>query len=187
MRYLIDGYNLLFRLSPSFNSLSDTRSSILKDLGEKTSHLGLDVLVIFDAHYRAEMESRFFSNSIEVCFTSYGQTADEWILEAVSYNRQAKQITVVTSDKRFAVKVRDLNAKTESVESFISKISKRVEKRKKIKNKQNHLEHSKEVELEKSAETKLDTSVPKPGVTLEGSFDYYLYHFQRSHDKELPL
>lgn len=108
-------------------SLQSQRTEIIQDLDEAADFLDLNLTIVFDAQYHLGLGTRSHYHSIEICFTDEGETADDYILQALKFQSKPHQITVVTSDKKLAWQARRRLAKTESVEQFLSWLSKRYQ------------------------------------------------------------
>lgn len=130
MRYFIDGYNLLFRLKTSPKELKSARHHLLSDLREKSEALNLKFTIVFDALNQPEDVSKMSFGSLEVIFTAFQQTADEYILSFLERTRLRSEITVVTSDKTLIINCHHLKTKTLTVENFLKWISQKKEKKK---------------------------------------------------------
>lgn len=127
MHYFVDGYNLIFRRIRAGENLQEQRAAIIYELDEAADLLELDITIVFDAQYHLGIGSRGHYHHIEICFTDEGETADDYILEAVRLQKKPHQETVVTSDKKLAMQARRRLAKTETVEQFMAKIGKRCQ------------------------------------------------------------
>lgn len=136
MHYFIDGYNLLFRLSlhekKNF-SLQSAREYLIKMLNEKISRLSWNVSLIFDAAFQVEEHTRGHFEALEIHFTSFGQSADEYIIETIRHCKNPHREIVVTSDKKLSMVVRGLSAKTESCEEFIHRMLRNYENKISVK------------------------------------------------------
>jgi predicted RNA-binding protein with PIN domain len=129
MRYLIDGYNLSFRIQRfSHQKFQFERESWINWLNTKLSALSISAAIVYDATHSPGLEERQHKGSLEILYTSFGQSADEWIIAKLSHGKFSST-TVVTSDKRLASQVRYLGAKTLTVEAFIEMVERRIEKR----------------------------------------------------------
>lgn len=98
MRYLLDGYNVLFLQEDFGESLEEQRNRLLEKLhGLK----GIEFIVVFDAHRQEGIGERHHFADIEVVYTDFNQTADQYILEYVERLSLGErgQTKVVTSDK----------------------------------------------------------------------------------------
>jgi predicted RNA-binding protein with PIN domain len=123
MHYFIDGYNMLFRLLHVKSNLQHQREQIIQDLNQKIALVKLDISIVFDATFQVGERSRSHYNHVEILFTAEGETADDYILEAIKHSANPRQETVVTSDKTLAWLARQLSSFTETVEEFIQKLN----------------------------------------------------------------
>ncbi|MEX0961487.1 MAG: NYN domain-containing protein [Simkaniaceae bacterium] len=136
MPYLIDGYNLLFQLTPDINPIALKREQIIEELSELVELLKLKAIIVFDSgHYQTQdFPSRFKIGKLEVIFSPQNQSADDYIIEYLKSCKKPKTHTLVSNDnylKRFA----NENAiPSLTIPSFVRKIllkKKRVEKKEK--------------------------------------------------------
>lgn len=127
MHYFIDGYNFLFQLYEEVDPLRQKRDEVIQILQEKLRHLKLNITIVFDSHYAKGnfFPTRFDHLSLEIIYTPSGQTADSYILEALSWKKIRNQETVITSDKHLTRLIQELGVKVESIESFIPWILKK--------------------------------------------------------------
>lgn len=125
MRYLIDGYNLLFRQLRNFDSLQKQRTELITNVAARVEKLGLDAAIVFDSHYQPSESSKHHLGALEIIYTAPGETADEFILKLLKDLKDPSHTTVVTSDKILANLCRTRLAKTMSVDEFISWIQKK--------------------------------------------------------------
>lgn len=133
-RYLLDGYNFLFRLLPDTGSLRTMREALLSDLGEKAHSLNLKLSVVFDAGAQKQEEGKHYSyHTLDVLFTPYGITADEWIIREVQQAQKPQNITVVTSDKALQRQVCAYGGYTQPVEDFLGWLQQKCERKKRKK------------------------------------------------------
>lgn len=134
MYYLIDGYNFLFRLKPKDPSLEKKRGQFLEILIEELSSRNIKASIIFDnAAEIRNIPQNILHATLEVIFTPQNQTADEYILEFLNYQKNLRIFTVVTSDNRLASQCQHLGTSTLSIENFLIFILKK--KRKKFEGK----------------------------------------------------
>ncbi|MGA8163726.1 MAG: NYN domain-containing protein [Waddliaceae bacterium] len=138
MHYLIDGYNLLFRMAGARDDLRSQREQLIAELTEKIEFLKLNVSLVFDSHSQEGDRSRSHFHSLEICFTAEGETADAYILSKLKSAKNPSQETVVTSDKTLAWKARRHLARTEAPEVFLSWVHQRYDNRKQQKKKEKH-------------------------------------------------
>lgn len=105
MRYLVDGYNLLYslgRLTPRTprHGLEGARQSLIIRLASNHGEEAAQVTVVFDsrsAQAGCARETR--QNGIRVVF-SHGQTADDLIEDLIRAEAVPAQLTVVSDDRR---------------------------------------------------------------------------------------
>ena len=127
MHYLIDGYNLFFRIATEIDPLEKNRTLIIAFINQHIAKTRLTVTVIFDSQteHASLFPSRHSLSSLEVVYSPKNQTADDYILEYLEARKHPQQFTVITSDKALANKARELHAKTLSIEKFISWLEKK--------------------------------------------------------------
>ncbi len=131
MHYLIDGYNLLFQMSWLRESaLQTARQKLLLELEGYASKLSIHISIVFDAPFQSDSLSRSHFKSLEIIFTSQGQTADQFLIDWLSH-LQAKNYTVITSDRSLAKNARMSGAKVENVATFLAMLKKRLLKKQK--------------------------------------------------------
>ena len=127
MQYIIDGYNLLFRVRTSKHTLADQRDAILKNLELKSRKIGIDVVIVFDAQFQEDATSKSHLGVLEIIFTKTGETADDKILRLIKAYPDPQKVTVVTSDRQLASYSRKRLAQTLTVEAFIRLIQSRYQ------------------------------------------------------------
>ena len=121
MRYLLDGYNLLFFLIDSKNSFAAQRQKIIRFLQILFSRHKMNGILIFDGRVRYEEESgRSYPSPLEVVYTSEGQSADEYIIERIENLKTPAKITVVTNDRALMTNAKSLKAQTVNISKFIN-------------------------------------------------------------------
>jgi predicted RNA-binding protein with PIN domain len=117
MHYVIDGYNLLFRLLVPDNNIEAYRESLIKILLKQSEEKKISMTVVFDAHHQKAEGYRTHKGRLEIVYTDFGQTADAYIL-----SRLAPNCTIVTSDDHLARHVRNSGYPTLSIDKFIKLI-----------------------------------------------------------------
>lgn len=179
--YLIDGYNLLFYLQLAPDSLKNTRKTLVDEINKKISALNLQCTIVFDATLSVD-SSRSHLNTLEIVFTSQGQTADEWIIEELKLKRAIQKYVVVTGDKQLARLVRQQHVAVQSINEFLSNINCRYKNLKKPKYKKLG---STAFQALNSQEISQPLAPPMPAVEriLEGSLEYYLKVFEEKFQK----
>ncbi len=97
MRYLIDGYNLLFRITKPTPSLEKKRQQLISELNEIISEFNLKATLVFDGSHAAISHAmRHHFDAIELVYTYENLSADEYIIEEVNASRRPEQIVVIT-------------------------------------------------------------------------------------------
>lgn len=182
MHYFIDGYNLLFRVSAG-DDLQKLREDVIHDLANKINLLELDATIVFDAQYQNTESSRSHLNCLEIIFTAIGETADEFILEALNEDINPSRHIVVTSDKKLAWLSKRSHAKAETVEEFIAWLN-RCYKNKLRSRKDRQLKNTKiqqnAVTVKSIPKTPAKTSPPLSSAPEE-CFEFYLERFEKDY------
>lgn len=119
MHYFIDGYNLLFRLSEETKTLEEARKKIIDYLVDSKFSLTL----VFDGK-RNDLPDRMHKGELEIVYTSKGQSADNYILEELSFVKNPKNYTIVTSDKKLASLCCQMGAYSQTIDSFLALLQK---------------------------------------------------------------
>lgn len=175
MHYLIDGYNLLFRTLHDDRNLQSQREAVIRDLNQKVSLVKINVSIIFDSTFQIGDRERSHYDHLEILYSAYGETADEYILDEIKNHPQPQQEIVVTSDKGLAYRVRNRLAHTESVEEFTLWLNQAY------KNKIRQIRHEKNTRQPLSVPPLKQVSrspVPSKDAPLEAYSDYYAEAFE---------
>jgi predicted RNA-binding protein with PIN domain len=123
--YIIDGYNLLFRVSKSQKSLQKKREEFLLELDDEMAESKMRATIIFDgANDPIPGISKMTLDALEVIYTSEGLSADEYILEHLLTTRRKEQ-TVVTQDRALGKLARELGANTLGIQEFLDLLLKK--------------------------------------------------------------
>jgi predicted RNA-binding protein with PIN domain len=131
MYYLIDGYNLLFALIDSKESLQTLRQKVIRTLQKQFARRKISGTLVFDgAHRRDEESGLSYSSPLTIAYAPKGQSADEYIVEHIEASTHPKQITVVTNDRGLTMHAKSNGAKVQSNEDFIHWLHKRTKKKK---------------------------------------------------------
>ncbi|MBS0605936.1 MAG: NYN domain-containing protein [Parachlamydiales bacterium] len=132
MRYLIDGYNLLFRIAKPGRALEKKREALIAELNQVIADFKLKATVVFDgSHPGISHAMRHHFDALEIIYTYQNLSADEYIIEEVNSARRPEEIIVITSDRGLALTCKNLGAKTQTIEAFISSLKKKTVKKKK--------------------------------------------------------
>lgn len=129
MKYLIDGYNLFFKLEEDILPLEEKREEFISLLDQEVGSLRLNVLLIFDSHREnaEDFASKRKLKNLEVSFSPKNLSADHYILELLEWD--AKNTMLITSDKRLAMEAKHHGAKVQSIEGFVQFILRRRKKK----------------------------------------------------------
>ncbi len=126
MYYLIDGYNLIFSLIESKESLQTLRHKVVLALQKKFAKRKISGMLVFDgAHRRDEESGLSYPSPLIVAYAPKGQSADAYIVEKIQVAKNPKLITVVTNDKGLARHAKSAGAKVEENEPFINWLKKK--------------------------------------------------------------
>lgn len=129
MYYLIDGYNLIFSLIESKESLQTLRQKVIRSLQKQFAKRGISGTLVFDgAHRRDEESGLSYSSPLIIAYAPKGQSADDYIVEWIEAAKNPKQITVVTNDRGLAMHAKSHGAKAQSNDLFIDWLRKRKKK-----------------------------------------------------------
>ena len=128
MRYLIDGYNLFFKIEQNILPLDIKREEFLKNLDLEIAELKLKSILVFDSHseHAHSFPTSKKMQKLEIVFSPKNQSADDYIIELLSWDN--KETILVTSDNELARKAKQMGTNTYSVEKFIAFILKKRKK-----------------------------------------------------------
>lgn len=153
MIYLVDGYNLIFSLVQSKDSLQVMRQKVTHYLQKKFAAKKISGTLVFDgAHRRDEESGLSYSSPLVIAYAPKGQSADEYIVEQIHISERPKQITVVTNDRGLTRHAKAAGAKVMENDTFVHFLKKKkpTQELKEIKETQSNLE-----KLEKIFEERL--------------------------------
>ncbi|HSX10337.1 MAG TPA: NYN domain-containing protein [Chlamydiales bacterium] len=133
MYYLIDGYNLIFSLIQSKDTLQTLRRKVVRTLQVKFAKKGISGTLVFDgAHLRDEESGLSYSSPLIIAYAPKGQTADDYIVEHIETSKNPKLITVVTNDRGLIMHAKSHGAKVQSNDAFIRWLEKRKKRSKEV-------------------------------------------------------
>lgn len=131
MHYYVDGYNLIFSLIESKESLQTLRQKVVRMLQKRFALLNLEGTLVFDgSHRRGEESGLSYPSPLIVAYTPKGQSADEYIVERIGCSKNPKLATVVTNDKGLILHAASLGAKSLSNGEFIRWLKGKSKKKK---------------------------------------------------------
>ncbi len=126
MYYLIDGYNLIFSLKPTKESLRSLREKMIHFLQKECLRRKMSGTLVFDGAHRRDEESGLnYASPLVIAYAPKGQSADEYIVEILKTAKNPKQMTVVTNDKGLSRHAQSCNAKSLKNDEFLSRLAKR--------------------------------------------------------------
>jgi|GEM_PF-483730 len=175
MHYLIDGYNLLFRLRRTNKEFQKQREDMIHDLSRKISLVKLEVSLVFDAPFHVGDRTRSHYNELEILFTAEGETADEYIIDEIENHSHPQQETVVTSDKMLARLVRSCSAHTKSIEEFLLSLDRAYKKKIRQEKSDRHFPPSPSCPRLSSRRNPL---IASKAVHFGNDLDYYQHVFE---------
>ena len=117
VRYLIDGYNLLYAMDemPS-GSWQDKREKLIAFLKARRPQGQNPITVVFDN--REGPGSQLQNQDVTIVFTS-GETADDWIGTQVRQVPNPRSLVVVSNDQGIRNLVRGTGARFMAVKDFL--------------------------------------------------------------------
>lgn len=126
MIYLIDGYNLVFSLIKSKDSLQTMRQKVIQYLRKKFASKKITGILVFDgAHRRDEESGLSYSSPLTIAYAPKGQSADEYIVEQIRIVENPSQITVITNDRALGMHARSEGAKVMANKPFVEWLKKK--------------------------------------------------------------
>lgn len=182
--YYIDAYNILFRYSDPSENLKTSRENLIDEINSKLELVPLNISLVFDSYFAIGDSSRSHMPHLEILFTSQGETADQFIIEALKSGSLVQEV-VVTSDKELASLARAEGAKTQSVDGFLSWLNRRYKKKLlELKQKPEGTRKSKKNLRAMVAQEIVEPLIPT-APPVQGSLEYYQSLFE-TRFKELP-
>lgn len=175
MHFWIDGYNFLFRLVSPEGNLKKDREEALEQLVLFVKNLEIDVTIVFDAQYQESESLRKHQGALEIVFTAYRETADDYLIRHFRILKNPKRHTLITNDGQLTWRARQSGVKTMNLREFFRWFKK--DRTKKIPGK---LLTKKVVYRPASV-----VSLEKKEIE-EGSLEYYLQKFQTEEPSERP-
>lgn len=130
MHYILDGYNFLFRLSKTYKVLIEQKKQILSSISKWVSLHKIRMTFVFDSKQKDRFEAiRSHLKQLEIIYTPTHQSADDYIIQLIEKASHPAQKTVVSSDREVTGKAKQLGAKTQTIEQFLSWIVKKKGKK----------------------------------------------------------
>jgi len=119
MSYLIDGHNLIGKLPDLSLSDPDDEQKLIERLHIYAQRIRRPLAVVFDPGSGYVPPHRPRHGDVKVTYAQRGRTADQVIANRVRNARNAREITVVTSDRELAGRVRVEGAAVMGSEEFV--------------------------------------------------------------------
>ena len=132
MRYIVDGYNLLFALESVLDPFEKTREDFIVLLNMLSERSGLKITLVFDTHKNpigSELPSAKTYKSIEIIYAPGDLSCDDYILEMLAGLKVTPQWTLVTSDKHLIQQASRKKVLCITVDQFISLINNKITKK----------------------------------------------------------
>jgi predicted RNA-binding protein with PIN domain len=123
MPFLIDGHNLIGRLPDLHLDDPDDEAKLVARLRTFCARTGKRVTVVFDYGLPGGYSRELSGGSVEVVFAPAGRTADGILCERVRSARDARGLTVVTSDNQVIAVARARQARIVRSEEFAAQLS----------------------------------------------------------------
>ncbi len=131
MHYLIDGYNLFFRLTKNYAEMNTQKRDLLFALSKELTAHRLQATLVFDGREKAfSYALRKHLADLELIYTPAHQSADAYILEEVERAKAPSQLTVVSSDREVIGRAKQYGANILTIEAFLSLLFDRRKKKK---------------------------------------------------------
>lgn len=122
MPILIDGHNLIGRLSTISLQDPDDEEKLVRLLRSYRSRTGKAITVVFDPGSTFALPHGRRSGGIEVVFARHGSSADQVIARRVQRSHDPRGWLVVTSDRDLAQKVAQRGARVRDAGDFAKEL-----------------------------------------------------------------
>ena len=123
--YIIDGYNVVFSngFSKKGENIESLREELLRYLDNYRSKRYVDIVVVWDGSNNIISSRSYTEGRVKNLFSRSPENADSKIVKMVAKYENRGRIIVVSNDRRHITGiVKNLGAKTMSVEKFLSLI-----------------------------------------------------------------
>jgi len=118
MHVLIDGHNLIGKLSDISLADRDDETKLLRRIQRYRARTGRRVTVFFDGGAVYKPGSTRKIGGITIRYAPHGVTADALIIKQLRRERNPKEVLVVTSDREIQRAAKDVRAKIVSSAEF---------------------------------------------------------------------
>ncbi len=123
MMVLIDGHNLIGKMSDIKLDDADDEEKLILKLRQYRARTGRKVIVIFDPGYGFQLASKQTKGGFIVQYASQGQSADQLIINRLYKASQPQQVLVVTSDRAIQHVAKQVKAKVIPSSDFASELT----------------------------------------------------------------
>lgn len=97
MKLIIDGYNLIKKISKSKHISVKTRDQYLRQLGDYANHKKLQILIVFDGG-DSSFNYRELVYGIEVLYSGFLESADDVINRYIKQYNHQQELLIISSD-----------------------------------------------------------------------------------------
>ena len=122
MPILIDGHNLIGRLSTISLENPDDEEELVRLLKSYRARTGKAITVVFDPGGAFALPETRRVGGIQVIFAPHGSSADAVIARRVRQSRNPGGLLVVTSDRKLTETVSSQGARAQSSEAFAAQL-----------------------------------------------------------------
>jgi predicted RNA-binding protein with PIN domain len=120
---LIDGHNLIGRMSALSLEDPDDEEKLVRILKSYRARTGKTITVVFDPGIPFSLAGHRREGGIEIVFAPHGSTADAVIARRIAKSRNPRGWLVVTSDLELVDRVSRRGARVQSSDDFASKLA----------------------------------------------------------------
>ncbi len=134
MRYIVDGYNLLFALASVIDPFEKTREKFIALFNLLSSQAKLKITLIFDTHKAidtSDLPSVKTYHGIDIIYAPSDLSCDDYIIEMLVATKTLPNWTIVTSDKKLRREAREHRVLVITTDEFIQLINHKTDKIKK--------------------------------------------------------
>jgi predicted RNA-binding protein with PIN domain len=122
MPLLIDGHNLISRLSSVRLDDPDDEAQLVERLRRYQARTGKRLTVIFDQGLPGGFDHDLSTSNVKVVFAPTGRAADALIVNRVRNSHNPQGVTVVTSDQKVIAAVEQHGARVMRAERFAAEM-----------------------------------------------------------------
>ncbi len=123
MHYIIDGYNLFHKFFSEEDEFQSQRETLISWIENLSNEYDFKATIVFDSSNKHNEIERSHKNNISIIYTSYGTSADDFIIELIKFHNFPYKPVIVSSDKTLCLNCRMQKHEHISVYAFIKKYS----------------------------------------------------------------